>query len=98
MRLRHDNRVDANQAAIVRALRKVGATVEVIEKPLDLLVGYRGSNYLIEVKTRRGVLNMGQIDFTANWRGHWDVARSVDDALRIIGAIDAPGMEGWHGF
>jgi hypothetical protein len=81
---RHD---DANQDEIVRALRRVGATVEVIEQPLDLLVGFRGFNYLLEVKTRTGTLNMGQIDFTANWRGHWDVVRSVDEALQAIGAV-----------
>jgi hypothetical protein len=95
MRLRHDNRVDANQDEIVRALRRVGATVEVIGQPLDLLVGYHGVNYLLECKTKRGTLTMGQVDFTAHWRGHWDVVRSVDEALQAIGAVDVSHLTGF---
>ena len=47
-------RVDANQAAVVDALRKMGASVQSIASigkgcP-DLLVGYRQQNFVFEVK------------------------------------------------
>jgi Holliday junction resolvase len=52
--MRRAARVDANQAEIVAALRKAGATVQPIHTighgcP-DLLAGYHGKTYLIEVK------------------------------------------------
>ena len=47
---RYALRVDANQAAVVSALEAAGATVQVVGKPLDLLVGIRGQFILIEVK------------------------------------------------
>lgn len=81
---------DRNEADIIQALVAVGATVaQVSEGGLpDLLVGFRGHNYLIEVKAERGKLTPEQFDFFERWRGHCDVARTVEDALRIIGAIE----------
>jgi hypothetical protein len=43
-------RVDANQSQVISALEAAGATVEVIGKPVDLLVGFRGRFFLMEVK------------------------------------------------
>ena len=47
-------RVDENQADIVKALRDLGATVQPLHAVgcgcPDLLVGWRGSNFLVEVK------------------------------------------------
>jgi len=47
-------KVDANQEEIVTALRHIGATVQPLHMVgkgcPDLLVGYRGANYLLEVK------------------------------------------------
>ena len=48
--MRHALRVDANQKQVVSALEAAGATVEVIGKPVDLLVGFRGRFFLMEVK------------------------------------------------
>ena len=46
--------VDANQAEIVKALRKVGATVQPLHRVgqgcPDLAVGHGGVNHMIEVK------------------------------------------------
>ena len=58
--MRRDAKVDQNQQEIITALRQIGASVY----PLhfagkgcpDLLVGFRGRNYLIFVKTERGRL------------------------------------------
>ncbi len=48
--MRRAARVDANQAAIVSALRAAGARVWIIGLPVDLLVGYRGGWMLMECK------------------------------------------------
>ena len=49
-KMRHAARVDANQPAIVAALRAAGAIVEIIGLPVDLLIGFRGQLFLLECK------------------------------------------------
>ena len=49
--MRHAARVDANQQAIVAVLRAAGAYVWIIGLPVDILVGYKGHTFLMEVKT-----------------------------------------------
>jgi Holliday junction resolvase len=95
--------VDKTQAEIVKALRAVGASVVNLSRlgggcP-DLLVGYAGRTYLLEVKSERayradGTLGLsdrlaveGQEKFRMDWRGDAVVVvRSVEDALAAIGA------------
>jgi hypothetical protein len=77
-------RRDANEKEIVAALRKLGATVEHIdgvgEGVPDLLIGYRGTNRLAEVKVQKGKKSKGQVDWS--WNGEQPVLmRSVDDAI-----------------
>lgn len=78
-------RRDANEPEIVKALRDVGATVELLDW-CDLLVGYKGVNYLIEVKTEKGTLTDKQeLDFP-RWNGRKiKIARTVEAALKEIG-------------
>jgi hypothetical protein len=84
-------RIDVNQPEIVEGLRKSGASVECLHKVgkgcTDLLVGYRGVNYLIEVKHGKGKLNKRQVRWHDEWYGQCGVAWTIEDALRIIGAI-----------
>lgn len=89
-------KTDANQPEIVEALRGVGATVtstHMVGKGFpDLVVGFRGKNYLIEVKDGNKVpskqkLNDKEVEWHAAWNGQVDVAKYVEDALKIIGAI-----------
>ena len=51
-------KVDANQADIVAALRRIGATVQCLHQVghgcPDLLVGWHGENILLEVKMPGG--------------------------------------------
>ena len=87
--MRYAARVDQNQADIVEALRKAGAYVWIIGLPVDLLVGYKGHTFLIEVKNgpkRR--LTALQADFFESWRGG-TLARidGPDGALRMIGVL-----------
>ena len=80
---------DVNEREIIDALRHVGATVQQINETdaPDLLVGYGFDNFLIEVKTKTGKLRDGQIDWHKNWNGQVNVARTVEEALSIIGII-----------
>ena len=85
-------KVDQNQGEIVDALISAGASVDSLAGVKfgvpDLLVGFRGINYLIEVKadSRRGKLTPAQIEWHAKWRGAVSVAHNIDEALEIIGA------------
>lgn len=80
---------DANEPAIILGLRKVGATVyQLSGKGIpDLLVGFRGVTYLLEVKERKGKLTNAQDDFMSVWEGQRVyIARTVEAALAAIGA------------
>lgn len=89
-------RTDDNQTAIMEALRRVGARVQDLSQVgkgcPDLLVGFRGVNYLLEVKDSAQPPNRRQLTkVEAIWHEHWRgtvaVVESVVDALRTIGAI-----------
>jgi hypothetical protein len=87
--MRHAKRTDANQEAIVKALRDAGAFVWVISLPVDLLVGYKSHTFLVEIKTdARKRLTALQADFFENWSGS-TLARvdSPEAALRMIGVL-----------
>jgi hypothetical protein len=87
--MRYAKRVDANQDAIVAALRAAGAYVWIIGLPVDLLVGYKNHTFLVEIKTdAKKRLTALQADFFANWSGS-TLARvdSPDAALRMIGVL-----------
>lgn len=94
MRLRA--RIDANQPQIVRALRKAGAKVESLAQlgkgcP-DLLVGFRGVNYLFEVKDGDKIpsarkLTDDESKWHEEWRGQVSIIENIEDALKFIGAI-----------
>jgi hypothetical protein len=68
--MRHAKRVDANQDQIVVALRAAGASVWIISLPVDLLVGYKGHTFLVEIKTgAKKRLTALQQDFFESWGG-----------------------------
>ena len=78
------HRLDENHAAIRAELERAGAVV-VPDGPVDLIVGYHGKNYLLEVKTEKGKLRPKQEQFIRRWKGQVHVVRSVEDALAVIG-------------
>ena len=87
--MRHAKRVDANQDQIVVALRAAGAYVWIISLPVDLLVGYKGHTFLVEIKhTAKSRFTPLQQDFFKSWGGG-TLARidSPDAALRMIGVL-----------
>lgn len=81
-------RTDANQAEIVKALRDIGASVTILSQVghgvPDLLVGFRRSNMLLEVKTEGSGLTSDEAKWFAEWRGQVYVARTVDQAIDIV--------------
>lgn len=87
--MRHAARVDANQEQIVSALRAANAYVWIIGLPVDLLVGYKGHTFLVEIKsTSKKRLTKLQADFFENWSG--STLCRVDNpeaALRMIGVV-----------
>lgn len=87
---------DGNQPAIVAALRGAGATVAACHAVgqgfPDLVVGFRGQNFLIEVKDpaqpkHRHALTPAQVEFHAGWKGGIAKVFTAEDALAAIGAI-----------
>jgi len=87
--MRYAKRVDANQDQIVSALRAAGAYVWIIGLPVDLLVGYKGHTFLVEVKDgSKKRLTPLQDEFFQNWTGS-TLARidNAEAALRMIGVV-----------
>jgi hypothetical protein len=92
-------RIDANQPTIVAGLRESGAFVQSLaavgQGVPDLLVGFRGAWYLLEIKNPNVPPSKQQL--TADERG-WHLHASpcapvhivltVDDAYRVIGALE----------
>lgn len=101
--MRRAAKVDANQREVVAALRGAGASVQLLhavgEGCPDLLVGYGGTNYLIEVKDGQKSpshqkLTPQQEIWHRDWRGHRVVVNSPEAALAAIGVIAITGSIG----
>lgn len=88
---RHAKCRDANENEIVTALRKHGAVVYQLDRPVDLLVGYDRQTFLMEVKMPGGKLTPAQDDFFDQWPGRGGIAsvvRSTQEALGLLGIAD----------
>ena len=95
-------KVDANQKIVVKALRSAGATVQHLHAVgagcPDLLVGFRGINYLIEVKDGKKPpsarkLTDDQVIWHRDWRGNAHVVKSVTEALAVLGLMPTVEIE-----
>ena len=91
--MRRDAKRDGNESEIVQALEQSGATVERLNDGAlpDLLVGFRGHNYLLEVKMpKTGRLTEAQKAWWQNvwWSGQRAIVTTPEEALREIGAIE----------
>jgi hypothetical protein len=92
--MRRAARVDANQQAIIIALRQVGASVQPLHQVgkgcPDLLVGYMKANYVLEVKDGMKPpsdrqLTAEQQEWHAKWRGRVVTVMDAREALEAIG-------------
>lgn len=90
------HRADYNSNMVANALRSAGATVWILtnvgEGFPDLAVGFRGINYLIEVKNGEGTeqqqrLTEKEKKFHENWRGQKAIVKNIEEALKVIKAI-----------
>ena len=91
--MRYAARVDANQTQIVSALRAAGATVQSLSAVgqgcPDLLVGYQGTNILMEIKDGKKSpsdrkLTSDQIVWHSEWNGVVFLVTSVNEALELL--------------
>lgn len=85
---------DTAERAIVAVLEQHFMTVYRLDQPVDLLVGFRGVNHLVECKTgHKGYgkgLNSNQLQFAAFWKGSPVVTlHSPDEAIEWAHKISA---------
>lgn len=95
--MRRAAKIDANQPAIVTALRQAGATVyslaAVGQGIPDLLVGYAGRTALVEVKDGSKVPSARQLTpDQQQWHQTWQggtlaVVPDVEAALRVLAVM-----------
>lgn len=95
----HAKRRDANEPEIVEALLKLGAVVQRLDKPVDLLVGWHGATWLFEVKDGRKIpahrpLTDAEAEFLDRWRGGpAKVVRCLEEVLCVMGVKCCPDSE-----
>jgi hypothetical protein len=79
-------RRDENEGDIVDALRGVGAKVERLDRPCDLLVKFRGVVQVLEVDgiTKYRKREEKQLRFLHEWQV--PLVKTAEEALRAIGA------------
>ena len=81
---------DANESAIVAALRAAGVAVYPLDRPVDLLCGFSGRWVALEVKRPKGTVGDHQAEFMADCHRRGlpaQIVRTVEDALQAVGAI-----------
>lgn len=94
--MRRAAKVDANQSAIVQALRAIGASVQPLHMVgqgcPDLVAGYLGKTVWLEIKDgskppSARTLTPDQREWIAGWRGGqvW-VVHSVEQAIEAVTA------------
>lgn len=91
MRIR---KVDSNQAELVKQIRQIpGATVAhthtVSGGFADVVLGYRGTNYLLEIKDHSKPPSARKLTpdeevFHKNWTGQIAIVQTLDDVLKLI--------------
>ena len=91
--MRRAARTDANQTAIVDALRRCGWSVLSLA-PMgrgvpDLAASKAGRTVFIEVKDGAKCpsarkLTQQQREFFGNWQGEWYIVESAENALRLL--------------
>ena len=77
----HQN--DANAYEIRYALERIGCTVMPGDW-VDWIVGRLGRTYLLEVKTKRGKLSPKQQRLLVEWKGHYAVVVTVENAFAAV--------------
>jgi hypothetical protein len=89
-------KVDSNQSQLVKQMRKipglsVAHTHTVSNGFTDVVVGFRGVNYLFEIKDpskppSQRKLTPDELEFHKNWTGSIHIVETIDDVIKIIAA------------
>lgn len=87
------SRVDENQKSIVKTFRNIGASVLLLHMVgkgcPDILVGYRGKNYLCELKSgEKSKLTPKEFEFFNDWDGQMCIIRSPENAIEFIEMVN----------
>ena len=86
--MRRAGKVDANHSEIVSALRQLGCSVQSLASVgggcPDMVVGWRGRNILLEVKTETGRQIHAQAKWFAMWHGQVAIVQSAEDAISVV--------------
>jgi Holliday junction resolvase len=86
-------RTDSNQREIVDIFRAIGATVQILSMVgkgcPDIIVGYQGVNYLIEIKDGKKPpsgqkLTEHEEKFFNTWKGQVCLINSSDQAIALL--------------
>lgn len=91
---RYNPRRDANEKEIVEYFKKRGFSVERLNTPLDLLVGYDKRNYLVEIKMKGKSLNENQDKFVKSWKGQFIVINSLERAALFADGVIRGQIDG----
>lgn len=91
MRIR---KVDSNQKRVMQLCRQIPGvsvvTIHTLGKGVpDLILGYKGKNYLIELKDgakseSRKQLTNDEKEFHDKWQGQICIAEGIEDILKLI--------------
>lgn len=91
--MRRAAKVDANQSIVIGAFRRLGCTVQPLHMVgmgcPDALVGFKGRNYMVEIKDGEKVpsarkLTEPEAEWHRDWRGHVCIVESLDDVERLV--------------
>src|SRR5688572_2754393 len=76
---------DANAQPIIDAMRQIGACVEVIGQPCDVLLTVNQIVAVAEIKGLKGkVRSRKQASFLKRWPGPCPILRTPEDGIRLV--------------
>jgi len=96
--MRRDARTDGNQKEVTKQLRQMGCTVAITsmlgEGFPDIVVGYNGRNYLLELKDpaqppSKRKLTPDEKDWHEKWRGSVHIIITAQQAMDMM-MLDNP--------
>lgn len=97
IRIRKTGKRDKIEPQIIAELRRLGAKVWQLDEPVDLLVGWQGAWYPVEIKSGPGApISKSQAQFFADCDAvnlPYFIFDHIDDSLTFITGLDAPTAE-----
>jgi len=90
---RFRQKLDDNHKAIVAAFTYCGALVADLSNAgggvPDLLIGFRGMLFCVEIKSPKGALSLKQKEFFAQWSEYPAIViRTVDEAMDVMKVLN----------